>query len=100
MNPLSKYTSIRLNRTASPKARQNRFRVEYAATLLTTAEAWEQEGRADGAEREIIGAADETFFDQMMLVFLDLKTGYLLREEVAEDRTYPTWKALVEERLK
>src|SRR6478672_2024844 len=71
-----------------------------AAALLETAGAWEQQGCTDGEGREIIGAVDETFFDQMILVFLDLKTGYLLQEEVAEDRTYPTWKALVEERLK
>ena len=70
------------------------------AALLETAGAWEQQGCTDGEGREIIGAVDETFFDQMILVFLDLKTGYLLQEEVAEDRTYPTWKALVEERLK
>src|SRR2546427_2011082 len=68
--------------------------------LLETAGAWEKEGRADGEGREIIGAVDETFLEQMMLVFMDLKTGYLLREEVVEDRTYPTWKALVDERLK
>jgi hypothetical protein len=36
----------------------------------------------------------------MLLVFMDLATGYLLLEEVADDRTYATWKALVEERLK
>jgi Family of unknown function (DUF6399) len=30
---------------------------------------------------------------------MDLPTGYLLLEEVAEDRTYATWKALVDERL-
>ena len=35
-----------------------------------------------------------------MLVFMDLPTGYLLLEEVADDRTYATWKALVDERLK
>ncbi len=62
-------------------------------------EVWEKAGCADGEEREIIGAVDETFFEQMILVFMDLKTGYLLREEVAEDRTYCTWKALVDERL-
>ena len=69
------------------------------AALLETAGAWEKEGCADGEGREIIGAVDETFFEQMMLVFMDLKTGYLLLEEVAEDRTYPTWKALVDKRL-
>jgi len=31
---------------------------------------------------------------------MDLSTGYLLLEEVAEDRTYATWKILLEERLK
>ena len=36
----------------------------------------------------------------MILVLMDLATGYLLLEEAADDRTYPTWKALVEERLK
>jgi hypothetical protein len=68
--------------------------------LLETAEAWEKEGCTDGEGREIIGAVDETFLEQMILVFMDLKTGYLLAEEVAEDRTYTTWKALVDERLK
>jgi len=70
------------------------------ATILATSGAWEQDGMAAGEVREIIGAVDETFLEQMMLVFMDLKTGYLLLEEVAEDRTYPTWKALVDERLK
>jgi Family of unknown function (DUF6399) len=69
------------------------------AVLLATAAAWEQEGRARGEVREIIGAVDETFLERMILVFMDLSTGYLLLEEVAEDRTYATWHALVKERL-
>jgi hypothetical protein len=68
--------------------------------LLETAETWEQDGCADGDMREIIGAVDETFLERMILVLMDLATGYLLLEEVADDRTYTTWKALVEERLK
>ena len=35
-----------------------------------------------------------------MLVFQDVPTGYIVQEEVADDRTYATWKALVDERLK
>ena len=69
------------------------------AALLETAEAWEQDGCADGEIREIIGAVDETFLERMMLVCMDLRTGYLLLETVADDRAYATWKALVEERL-
>jgi len=56
-------------------------------------------GIAAGEVRPIIGAVDETFLERMMLVFMDLVSGYLLCEEVAEDRTYTTWHALVEARL-
>ena len=68
--------------------------------ILETAAAWEHEGIADGEVGPIIGAVDETFLERMMLVFMDLVSGYLLCEEVAEDRTYATWHALVEARLK
>jgi hypothetical protein len=67
--------------------------------LLETAEAWEHEGIAAGEVRPIIGAVDETFLERMLLVFMDLVSGYLLFEEVAEDRSYDTWHALVEARL-
>jgi hypothetical protein len=70
------------------------------AALLETAMAWEQAGQAPAEVREIIGAVDETFLERMILVCMDLPTGYLLLEEVAEDRTYTTWKAVIEERLK
>ena len=69
------------------------------ATLVATAAAWEQDGIAAGEVREIIGAVDETFLEQMMLVFQDVLTGYIVQEEVADERTYATWKALVDERL-
>jgi hypothetical protein len=69
------------------------------AGLLETAGCWEKDGVAAGAVREIIGAVDETFLEQMMLVFQDVSTGYIVQEEVADDRTYATWKAVVEARL-
>jgi hypothetical protein len=69
------------------------------AALLETAGAWEKGECAGDEVREIIGAVDETFLEQMMLVFMDLRTGYLLLEEAAEDRTYATWKAVVDARL-
>jgi hypothetical protein len=34
------------------------------------------------------------------VVFQDLPTGYLVLEDIANDRTFTTWKALVDERLK
>lgn len=74
--------------------------VAMETAILETAKAWEQEGIADGKMREMIGAVDETFLQRMMLVFIDLVSGYLVFEEVAEQRTYDTWYALVEARLK
>lgn len=67
--------------------------------ILETAKTWESEASAHGEVRDIIGAVDETFLEYMMLVLMDLHSGYILLEEVAEDRTYKTWKALVDERL-
>jgi hypothetical protein len=67
--------------------------------ILETAAAWEHEGIAAGEVGPIIGAVDETFLERMMLVFMDLVSGYLLFEEAAEDCTYATWHALVEARL-
>jgi hypothetical protein len=69
-------------------------------TIVETAAAWEREGIAHGEIRPIIGAVDETFLQRMMLVFMDLASGYLLMEEVAVDRTYDTWDGLVKARLK
>lgn len=68
--------------------------------ILDTAAAWEQEGVAYGEIRPIIGAVDETFLQRMMLVFMDLASGYLLMEEVAVDRTYDTWYGCINRRLK
>jgi Family of unknown function (DUF6399)/IclR helix-turn-helix domain len=67
---------------------------------LETAAVWEQQGIAHGEIRPIIGAVDETFLQRMMLVFMDLASGYLLMEEVAVDRTYATWDSLIKARLK
>jgi DNA-binding transcriptional ArsR family regulator/exonuclease VII small subunit len=67
--------------------------------LLETAAAWEKEGIAHGEIRPVIGAVDETFLQRMLLVFMDLATGYVLMEEVAADRSYDTWFDCVNERL-
>ena len=67
--------------------------------ILEIDQRWQEEGIRGGEVRPVIGAVDETFFERMMLVFMDLVSGYLLFEEIAEDRTYATWYALVKARL-
>ena len=66
--------------------------------ILETAAAWEHEGVAHGEIRPSIGAVDETFLERMMLVFMDLVSGFVVVEEVAVDRTYETWYVLVKTR--
>jgi hypothetical protein len=68
--------------------------------LRDTAAAWEKEGIAHGEIRPVIGAVDETFLQKLMLVFMDLATGYLLMEEVATDRSFDTWFDRANDRLK
>src|SRR5512145_2264935 len=67
--------------------------------LLETAAASEQDGIAHGEIRPVIGAVDETFLQRMMLVFMDLASGYVLMEEVTADRSYDTWFDRANERL-
>jgi hypothetical protein len=83
----------------SPTALRRVMRV-LEQTLVETAHAWECEGATTGESRAIIGAVDETFLEHMMLVCMDLPSGYVLVEAAAADRTYATWKAVVDERLK
>lgn len=59
------------------------------ALLLEYKETYEH--RKAGLAQVIIGA-DETFFEQVILVMMDLSSGYILVEEPAADRTFLTWK--------
>jgi hypothetical protein len=94
------FTHLRLETQmgCSPSA-LGRMMQALETAILATTEAWEHNGVATGEMREIIGAVDETFLQRMMLVFIDLVSGYLLFEEVAEDRSYDTWHALVKARI-
>ena len=55
-----------------------------AQAILEIGQAWEQDAVAAGEVPEIIGAVDETFLERLLLVFLDLPTGYLLLEDLVE----------------
>jgi hypothetical protein len=80
------FARLRLERQVgcSPSALRGVMQALEAA-ILEIAGSWEQDGRAGSEGREIIGAVDETFLERMILVCMDLCTGYLLLEEVAEN---------------
>jgi hypothetical protein len=94
------FARLRLEKQVGCSPSALRGVLEVVAVMIEeTAHTWEQDGVAAGEVQEIIGAVDETFLERMMLVFQDLATGYIVQEEVADERTYATWKALVDERL-
>ncbi len=50
--------------------------------------------------RKIVAGVDETFFGQfLILVMMDLKSGYLLLEEISDDRCFESWHAKAAPRL-
>lgn len=50
--------------------------------------------------RQVVAAMDETFFGQfMIMVVIDLQSGYLLLEDIADDRCYDTWLSKITPRL-
>jgi len=40
---------------------------------------------------KIVGGVDETFFEEMILVLMDLSSGFIFFEEASDNRTYKTW---------
>ncbi len=72
---------------------------QLESLILETTKEWEREGIAQGQIGPIVGTVDETFLQRLMLVFMDLVSGYVLLEEGATDRTYETWYARVTARL-
>lgn len=78
----------------SPTAlRSLRARIE--ATILDYQHSAHQTIQQISSGVEVCAAADETFFDQVVLVMLDLPSGYIFVEEVTENCQYETWQQRV-----
>ncbi len=60
----------------------------------------ECEKSVDKQTRKVVVGLDETFFgDFLILVLMDLNSGYLLLETITEDRRYDTWYEKTKPRL-
>lgn len=78
----------------------DRLRTEFEATLLAYPPEQLVSLAAFERQIEICAGADETFFDQPILVLMDLVSGYIVLEEPAPDRSYATWHERAEQALK
>ncbi len=60
----------------------------------------EQRKKGD-PKREVVASGDETWFNgTLLLVLVELVSGYIIMEEEAEDRSYETWNVRAQVRLK
>jgi hypothetical protein len=90
------YQMLRLERIfgASPTTIK-----DYINKVQDLLEKYEKDQQSQGLAQKtlkIVGGVDETFFDMMVLVFMDLASGYIFVEEASEDRSYDTWKDKVQ----
>jgi hypothetical protein len=88
---------IRLERylAVSPSALRS-LRTQMEEVILAYQAEQEQRFGQAGRRQEMIAGADETFFDHVVLVMMDLVSGYLVLEEAADHRTYDTWQERVQ----
>ena len=81
----------------SPSALRTQLSKMEALTL-TFQDSCEQSAPAQ--TRKAVLAADETFFgERLILVLMDLSSGYLLLESIQDDRRFDTWLAQATPRL-
>jgi hypothetical protein len=85
---------------SSPTALRTKMK-KMEACLIDYQHIQEQKQASSGSVREIIAGGDETFFrEYMLMVLMDLGSGYILVEEDASDRSYETWLKKSEKALK
>jgi len=94
------FKMIRINTHVgvSPNAMLNQLK--QMEELLPTFQQQCEASTPSGTRKAVL-AADETFFSQMMiLVLMDLSSGYLVLESIENDRSFDTWFSAAEPRLK
>jgi hypothetical protein len=83
----------------SPTALRS-LRAQMESTIIDYQQQQGEPIRKSSSQVEVCAAADETFFDQVILVMLDLPSGYIFVEEITENCTFETWQQRVSLALK
>ena len=90
---------IRIHHHVGVSEEALRTRMRQMELLLPTFQA-ACEQQASNQKRKAVVAMDETFFgDFLILVLMDLSSGYLLLEDISDDRCFETWYAKTSPRL-
>ncbi len=73
-----------------------KLRAQMEAQILEYQRQQQSQLVASEVTTEICAGVDETFFDQAVLVMLDLSSGFILVEELSEDYRDETWQQFVQ----
>lgn len=93
------FTLIRINTHVGTSASATRNQMNNIENILPL---FQQlcESKASNQLRKAVVAGDETFFGELLiLVLMDLSSGYLILEEISHDRSFDTWLAKAKPRL-
>ena len=92
---------LRLHRHigVSPTALRS-LRAQMESAIIDYQQSANDTIRKISSQVEVCAAADETFFDQVILVMLDLPSGYIFVEEMTENCQYETWQSRVVQAFK
>ena len=85
------FAMLRVDRHIGVSESALRSQLQKMETLLSEFQQ-RSEAQQAGTRRKGVLTGDETFFGELMLlVLMELSSGYLLLEEAAEDRGFDTW---------
>lgn len=85
------FAFIRLNHRVASSPSKIRDLADKASGLLGKYQQEQENQIQVDRPLKIVGGVDETYFDLMILVLMDLPSGYIFLEEESEDKSYDTW---------
>jgi len=90
---------VRLEKEIGSSPTALRTRISELEDLLTEY-GKTQEQTQKGKVKHLVAGGDETFFRTMLiLVLMDISSGYILLEDISQDRRFETWQDAVSKRL-
>lgn len=85
------FALIRINHRVASSPSKIREVADKASGLLGEYQQEQETQHSVDTPLKIVGGVDETYFDLMILVLMDLSSGYIFVEEDSEDKSYDTW---------
>lgn len=76
-----------------------RIEAQMREQILNYSSQIQQQLKNNPTTLEIRAGADETFFPEVVLVLMDLVSGYIILEDFSQDRQYLTWSQKAEKAL-